>query len=187
MIWHRAILQWEQLVEIYGVDQLDVNTFPPTYQTINKNQRKAKELVEQLKCANYHTKYFREGRNMFMLICNNYKNFVPTILQKCVVNWYHTYILHPGKVRTEATISQHYYWLQLRDDILTHIKVCNTCHKKQKQNLRYGKLTAKEVEAIAWDILSLYLIGPYKIIREGRNDPLILNALTMIDLSTGWF
>ena len=74
----------EQLAESYGVGQLDGNTFPLTYRKINKHQRKDKELVEKLKCANYHTKYFREGRNMFMLIYNNYKNFVPTILQKCV-------------------------------------------------------------------------------------------------------
>ena len=28
---------------------------------------------------------------------------------------------------------------------------------------------------------------PYKIRIEGHNDPLILKALTMIDLDTGWF
>ena len=69
---------------------------------------------------------------------------MPTILRKYVVNLYHTYILHPGKVRTEATISQNYYWPQLRDNIRTHINVCTICQKNRKKNLKYGKLPAKE-------------------------------------------
>ena len=55
----------EQLAERYSVDQLDGNMFPLTYRTIHKYQRKYKELVEKLKCANYHTKSFRGGGNTF--------------------------------------------------------------------------------------------------------------------------
>ena len=104
-----------------------------------------------------------------------------TILQKYVVNWY------PGTEHTEATISQHYYWPNLRDNKRTHIKVCNTYQKNRKQNLRHGKLPAKEAETIPWDRLSVDLIGPYKIIRADHDDPLIQKDLTMIDLVTGWF
>ena len=67
------------------------------------------------------------------------------------------------------------------------IKVCKTCPRNNKQNLKYGKLTAKKAEGIPWDILLVDLIDPYKIIREGHNDPLILKALTMIDLAIRWF
>ena len=111
----------------------------------------------------------------------------PTILRKYVVNWYHTYLLHPSKLCTEATISQHYYWNQLREDICTYIKFCTICQKNKKKTLKYGKLPAKEVEAIPREILLVDIIGPYKIRREGNDKPLILNALTMIDLATGWF
>ena len=103
-----------------------------------------------------------------MFICKNDKTVVPTILQKFVVNWYHTYLLHPGKERTEATIRQHYSRPHLRDNIRTDIKFCNTCKKKKKQNFKYVKLPAKEAEAIPWDRLSVDIIGLYKIIREGR-------------------
>ena len=115
---------------------------------INKYQCKDKNLVEKLKCENYHTTSFRGGGNTFMLICKSYKFFVPTIIQKYVVNWYHTYPLYLGKVRTEVTISQHYYWPQLRDDIRTHIKVCNNFQKNRKQNLKYVKLPTTEADAI---------------------------------------
>ena len=43
------------------------------------------------------------------------------------------------------------------------------------------------MEAIPWDRLLVYLIGPYKIKREGNDESLILKASTMKDLETGWF
>ena len=70
----------EKVTESYGFDQLDGDIFPLTYQTINKYQRKDKELLEKSKCANYHTKYFRGGGNIFILICKNYKIVVTSIL-----------------------------------------------------------------------------------------------------------
>ena len=111
---------------------------------------------------------------------------MPKILRKYLVNWYHTYLSHPGMDITEATISQHYYWPQLRDNIRTHINVCNTCQKKMKQNFKYGKLSAKEAEAIPWDRLSVDLIGPCVIKKEGHDDPLMLKAVTTIETETGW-
>ena len=48
------------------------------------------------------------------------------ILQKYVVNLYHKYLLYPGKERTEVTISQYYYWPNLRENIRTHTNVCGT-------------------------------------------------------------
>ena len=110
-----------------------------------------------------------------------------TILQNYVVNWYHKYLLRPGTERTEATISQHYYRPYLWGDIYTHIKVCNTCQKNKKKNLRYVKLPAKEAEAILWDRLSVDLIVLYNIRREGHDYPLILKSLSTIYPSTGWF
>ena len=65
-------------------------------------------MVETFKCANYHTKYLRGGGNIFMLICKSDKIFVPTILQKYVVNWYHKYLLHTDTEHTVDAISQHY-------------------------------------------------------------------------------
>ena len=177
----------EQLVKSYGVEQLDGDTFPLIHRTINKYQRKDKELVEKSKCANYHPKTFREGINIFLFIYKNDKIVVPTIFQRYAVNWYHTYLLHPGMNRTEATIIQHYYWPHLRDDIHTHIKFCKTCHKQKKQKFKYGKLPAKESDAIPWDRLLVYLIDLYKIKREGHDEPIILKSLTMIDSETWWF
>ena len=61
-----------------------------------------------------------------MLIYKNDTIPLPTILRKYKVNWYHTYLLQPGTEHTEANVSKHYYWPNLRENIHTHIKVCNT-------------------------------------------------------------
>ena len=60
-------------------------------------------MLEKLKRANYHTKYFCGGGNTFIMICKNDKKLV-----KYVVNWYHIYLLHTYTERTKVTISQHY-------------------------------------------------------------------------------
>ena len=177
----------EMLSESYSVDKLDADTFPLTYRMIDKYQRKDKNLIAKLKSATYHTKSFRGGGKVTDLICKGDKIVLPTILQKYAVNWYHTYLLHPGMERTEATLCQHYYWPESRDTIRAHIKKCTTCQKNKKINKKYGYLPAKEAEAIPWDRLSVDLIGPYKIKREGHDEPLVLKALTMIDPATGWF
>ena len=98
-----------------------------------------------------------------------------TIIQNYVVNWYNTYLLHPVTERTKSTITQHYYWTNLRDGMSTHIKSCTTFQKNNK-TLKYCKLHAKEADAIQWDRSLVYLIGPYKSRREGNDETLILKA-----------
>ena len=83
---------------------------------------------------------------------------------------------------TEVTISQNYYWPNLRGEICTHIKVLNSCHKNNNQNNKHGHLRAKEAEAIPWDISLVDLIVPYNIRIEDQYDHLILKYLT-----TSWF
>ena len=61
------------------------------------------------------------------------------------------------------------------------------CQRNKKQGLKYGYLPDTEAETIPWDILLVDIIGHYKIRREGRDKPLILKALTLIDLVIGWF
>ena len=47
-----------------------------------KYQCKEKNLAEKIKCANYHTKYFCGGENIFIIICKNDKIAMPkNILQ----------------------------------------------------------------------------------------------------------
>ena len=86
-----------------------------------------------------------------MLICKDDKIVVPNNLQKYVVYCYRTYLLQSVTESTEASISQHHYWHNLRNKINTHIKVCTTFQMNKKLNIKYGKLPAKEEKSIPWD------------------------------------
>ena len=97
------------------------------------------------------------------------------------------YLLHPGMDCTEATISQHYYWNNLRGEIGPILRLCKSLQKNRKQNKNCGLLYDKEEEVVPWDKLAVDIIGSYKIIREGQYVPLILKYLTMLDLVTRWF
>ena len=48
----------EYLYDSNCVDIFYGDTFLLTYQIIDKYQQKEKYLIDKLKCANYHTKYF---------------------------------------------------------------------------------------------------------------------------------
>ena len=100
---------------------------------------------------------------------------------------HNTYILHPGMDCTNTTISQNYYWPKVRDDICTHIMVFRTVNNNKKQSLKQKLLSAKEAEAIPWDISTVDHVSPYKIRREGHDDPIIQKDLSMIYQATGWY
>ena len=87
----------------------------------------SEELIQALShasTASYHTKSFRGGGTNHTLICHKDKIVIPSSLQNRVVEWYHTYLLHPGVNCTEATIRQHLWWPNMRDDIKRHIGTC---------------------------------------------------------------
>ena len=63
----------------------------------------------KLKCANYTKGYFCRGRDTIELVTYDGKIVIPQKLQKHIVEWYHTYLLHPGPDITEAIILQHLY------------------------------------------------------------------------------
>ena len=118
----------------------------------DKHQQKYNELVDYLEHTNYSTKYFCGGRMITQLICRSDKVVLQNYLQNYVVNGYKTYLLHPRIDLNETTIGRHYYWPNLRDDILTPIKICRTFQKNKKQSLKYGPLPDKEAETNPWRI-----------------------------------
>ena len=108
------------------------------------------------------------------------------MLQKHVIDWYHTVLCHPGINRTEETISQHLWWPKMRDQITKYVQACPTCQKNKEKQKMYGHLPPKEAEAEIWDKMCVDLIGPYKIRRKGK-PPLECKCVTMIDPASGWF
>ena len=63
---------------------------------------------------------------------------------------------------------------------------CDACQRTKRSKNKYSKFPTKLVEETPWNKLCVYLIGPFKIRRIGK-ETLILKDVTTIDPITGWF
>ena len=154
--------------ECYGLDKKDLpsDTFLITYQLmINCEQNKDKTLLATIKngAKNYSLKEFYGGSRSSQLLCYKNRIIIPQGLQKRVVQWYHHTLCHPGINQTKETISQHFYWKNMRDQITCNVSTCSVCQKQKKQRKKYGLPPEKEAEYNPWEHLCIALIGPYKI------------------------
>jgi len=84
-------------------------------------------------------------------------------LQEAAVQWYHTYLFHPGINRTELNLRQHFTYKNLREVVLKMCGTCPTCQKTKKSTKQCGHLPEKQAEATPWEKLCVDLIGPYHI------------------------
>ena len=181
-----------ELAERYDValDRADVGSMPLSYKMLRKYQNRDASVSDQISAKKLHTQSFRgAGGKQIDLACTSQgKIYVPKPLRKHVIEWYHTYLMHPGATRTEETIKQHLYWPGLQDEVKAAVTKCATCQKRKKQIRKFGHLPEKVAEAEPWEKLCVDLIGPYTIRRKGKHKPdLQLKAVTMIDPATGWF
>jgi transposase InsO family protein len=177
------------LAEAFGLDEeeLPSDAFPLTYKNIRSKQQTDKKLLKLLRSdKNYQVKVFRGGEKKISIICRKDKIVIPTVLQKRVVEWYHTQLCHPGETRTEANLRQHFWWPNLREDVAKHCKTCKPCQIAKRTDKKYGHLPMKEAEAVPWQKLCVDLIGRYEIRRKAKKT-LHLWCVTMIDPATGWF
>ena len=121
------------------------------------------------------------------LITYKDKICVPKTLQKCMIQWYHEMLCHPGSTCTETTIAQHFYWKNLQKTVRDVCSKCDLCQRtKRIHNINYGKLSPKKAEATSWQNLCIDLIGPYDLQKRDNVSVLQMWAITMIDPATGW-
>ena len=156
-------LPYTTIADHFGLEELPEGTFPLRYSILDKYQQKDQEMVKALRAGQYQTKTFRGGGKEYLLITQDGKIVVPKVLQQYVLNWYHTYLLHPGANRTEECIRQHLTWPGLREDVRALVTTCDKCQRCKKQRKKYGLLPPKEAETIPWEWLCVDLVGPYKI------------------------
>ena len=133
------------MAEMYVISGEEKETdFPLSPKLIQKYQKKDKVLQRHfaMKSHDYGTITIENIKVMTY----RGKIYIPFVLQKRVVAWYHEYLAHPGMTRTEATIRQHCTWPRLRTDVEYFCKTCQKCQTYKKQRKKYGHLPAKEAE-----------------------------------------
>ena len=105
---HESTYTMETISELYDIDELLESMFSLSFNIIDGYQREDPFLSEKLNSAEYQKGYFRGDRNTIRLVTYKNKIVIPQKLQKYVVKWYHTYLLHTGLDQTEAIICQHF-------------------------------------------------------------------------------
>ena len=83
----------------------------------------------------YKTVSFRGGSNIYINLITCKDNIViPSIPQSYVLNWHHTYILHPVMTITEVIIHQHLYCPNIIDAVRNEVTNCDTCQRTKLSN-----------------------------------------------------
>jgi hypothetical protein len=111
---------------------------------------------------------------------------IPKTLQGRIIAWYHQYLAHPGMTRLEATVRSMFTWPNIRAQVKSHVETCAQCQLCKNKQQKYGLLPLKTAEkSEPWNRVDVDLIGPFSV--KTPEGTLKLQALTMIDPSTGWF
>ena len=185
------------MAEHFGLDKSDLpeDAYPLRYKTIAQYLEKDKELTLLKKNKDYQVTIFHGGGKEYKLLTKNGKIVIPKLLQQRAIDWYHLNLCHPGRVRTEETIRQHFTFPRLSQMVADTVKKCPTCQKTKRSYQKYGYLPVKVAESQPWEKVCVDLVGPYDIIpktkskkKKGKDKKeLVLWAITMIDPATGWF
>jgi transposase InsO family protein len=178
----------EEITEFEIDDDLPDTAYPLNLKLITKYQQKDEEILKRLQeNPKYQLKSFSGGGKVRQLVVKDDKIVIPAAVQRRIVDWYHTYLCHPGETRTEATIRQHFTGISLRETVQDVCKKCKTCQITKRSTKKYGKLPEKTAEDKPWEKLCVDLIGPYRITNKKTRTTLTLWCVTMIDPATGWF
>ena len=101
------------------------------------------------------------------------------------MNWYHEYLVHPGKVRMLETMANIMYWPKMAEHVDRFVKLCHKCQIAKKNRKKYGHLPPKIAEVEPWRRVNVDLIGPYSVNTPTKKYS--FRAMTMIDPATNWF
>jgi hypothetical protein len=143
----------------YGTHKDDM-VYPLSAQEISKHQRKDLELIQKLRDTPGYSDTALVGMD---LITYHDRIYIPHALRENIVEWYHSTLGHPGEKRTVATVTQHFIWPKIHEQVATHVSKCKACQVYKGQKKKYGHLPVKDVEAHPWQTLCVNLIGPYMV------------------------
>jgi RNase H-like domain found in reverse transcriptase/Integrase zinc binding domain/Reverse transcriptase (RNA-dependent DNA polymerase) len=171
-----------------AVEQLFVATevFPLAFDVIALAQQEDLELQALL---NNDPAYEQRVIRRHALIYHRDKIVVPLALQGELLQWYHSFLLHPGSTRMYETIRQHFYWPAIYRDIDQLVRNCPSCQRYKRQRKHYGNLPDKTHQPHPWNTVAVDLIGPWTVPQPASSSsmsPLQLLVLTIIDPDTYW-
>jgi Integrase zinc binding domain/RNase H-like domain found in reverse transcriptase len=116
--------------------------FPLSYKQLAYAQGKDKKLQASLKTKagkeKFVTKTFRHSDKSYELVTKDDKIVIPNSLQRKATEWYHTHLLHPGEMRLELTLKQHFTFVGLKPMCVKVCKACQVCRTLKKNSKNYA-------------------------------------------------
>ena len=77
----------------------------------------------------------RGDRQLWLVRTNHeeseYKIYMPAVLRKDVLQWYHVNLQHPGIERIFLTIKQNFLWPGLKKNVTKLVQTCQECQKNK--------------------------------------------------------
>jgi RNase H-like domain found in reverse transcriptase/Reverse transcriptase (RNA-dependent DNA polymerase)/Integrase zinc binding domain/Retroviral aspartyl protease len=172
------------------IDQLFATNdlFPLAFQVIADAQHNDSRLQQKLRDnPDYEQRIIRKH----VIIYYRNKIVVPLSLQPQLLDWYHTFLLHPGSTRMFETISQHFTWNNLSADVEALVRECPSCQRYKRNRKHYGKLPPIQHDPHPWNTIAVDLMGPWTVPQPTpsstkSSEPMQLLALSIIDPDTHW-
>ena len=132
----------EQIMSLQ--DHVPIKSMPIDLEYIKQHQKDDKALKHLLKKdKRFHLKSFHGAGLLgiqgaeWELLCYNNRIVIPKSLQENVLEWYHYILVHPGRDRTLKTISQHFYWKGMANDVEKYCKKCSICQTSKVSKKKY--------------------------------------------------
>ena len=133
--------------------------YPLSYKRLAAEQAACKKLQDRLLNPKekhlYVTKQFNFSDTSYDLITRDNKIVVPKRMEKEIVEWCHTHLLHPGQKRLDLTLRQHFTFIGLGPLVKRVCKACNVCRSLKAGQKNCGKLPPNEPEPIPWHTLCM--------------------------------
>ena len=157
---------------------------PLEYKVISNHQQHDTTLQRKLHDNSAYT-IARVTKHQYPLILRNDKIYVPSSLVQPILNWYHENLKHPGIDRLFNTLNQHYFWPNMKQDVILLSKSCRDCQLLKRPAKKYGHVPVKDAEATPWHTVCVDLVGNYKVkLKNGKE--LHFHALSIIDPATNY-
>ncbi len=131
----------EEMCHVFGPTDKEVENekFPMRPGLISREQKKDPVVSRQLEDNDkeVHVDTIEDAE----LVCLNGRIIVPHSLRQRVIEWYHTYLAHPGIRCMTDMVSKLYFWPKMEQEIKKHIKTCRQCQLNKN-----GKRSASRQE-----------------------------------------
>ena len=111
-------------------------------QIMMQYQQNDKSFIDTTKSnTNYLIKHFHWADKKYSHICRKHKIFIPKLLEKQVVGWYHNILCHPGEACSELSIASPTFLSQnLRKTVHEVCSECKACQFLKRNKKQYRKL-----------------------------------------------